>query len=73
MHEYAPEVLIVLLDPVVQVFYLGLGQKPENMLLKLPGAFAGNYLDQGNFLRYRFGDNSIEFAFDRSAAIINIV
>ena len=50
MHEDAPEILVVLLDAVVQLFYLGFGQEAQHAFFELPRALAGDDFHQ----RYAF-------------------
>jgi hypothetical protein len=64
MHENAAEVLIVLLQPVIQLFDLRLGQETQDALFELPGALAGYDLDQRNPLVHRLVDDAVEFGID---------
>ena len=61
MYEDAPEVFIVFFDPVIQPFYLGLGQEPQDVFLKLSGAFAWDDFNQDHFFCHCFRDNPVQF------------
>ena len=67
------EILVVLFDAMIQLADVPLIQEAQDFLLELPAAFAGNNLDQLNFLGQRFLYDAIEFGVDLAAAIVDVV
>ena len=65
MHEYPAEILIVLFDAVIQLFYLRLLQKPQNVLLQLAATLTRNDLHERDPFLDSFRDDTIKFRLDR--------
>lgn len=73
MHEQPPEVLRVLLDAVVERLDLLLLQEPDDLLLELAGALAGDDLHHRRLLRDRLVDYRSQGAVDVGAAVVDVV
>ena len=73
VHEYATEILRVLLDPEVLGFDLRLVQEPEHPFLQRPGSFAGDDFDQWRLLGNSLFDNRAQRAIDIAVAIVDVV
>src|SRR5258708_33347728 len=73
MDEQPAEVLGVFLHPMVERLDLLLLQEPEHVFLELPGALAGDNLDQRRLLPDGLIDDVPERAVDVLAAGIDIV
>src|SRR5215510_11561452 len=73
MDEEPPEVLGVLLDPVIERLDLLLLQEPEDPLLELPRAFARDDLDDGRLLRHGLVDDRVQGPVDVLATVVDVV
>ena len=73
VQENPAKILIVFLQPVIELLYFRLGQEPQDAFFKLPRPFARNNFYQRNFLIHRFRDNPVEFRVNSKALVINLV
>ena len=61
------------LDAVVEGLYLAALQEPEDAFLQLTAALAGDNLHQRDPLLNRLADDAVQFIFDASAFVVDIV
>lgn len=73
MDEDAPEVFIIFFDPVIERADVLLIEKAQDFLFERAAPFAGDDLDQFNFLGDGFLNDAIQFHLDFVAFVINIV
>src|SRR5215472_7912486 len=73
MDEQPTEVLRVLLDPVVLGLDLVLLEKPQDVLLELPRALAGDDLDQRRLLGLGLLDDRPQGPVDVLAPVVDVV
>ncbi len=73
MDEHTPEVMGVLLNPVVERLNLLLVEEAQDPLLQLPASLSGNDLDETDFFLYRLVNDGPKRAIDVAAAIVDVV
>lgn len=73
MNEYTPEILIVLFHTMIKLFNVSLIQKPQNLLLQLPTAFARDDLDEFDLPLNRFFNDPVEFRIDLVASVVDVM
>jgi len=73
MDEDPSKVLVVFFDAVIEGFDVRFVEETENFFLKLPAAFAGDDLHEGDLLTNRFIDNAVEFLIEGAAVVVDVV
>jgi len=73
MDKDPSEILIILFDAVIEIFYFRTLQKTYNALLKLPAPLTGDDFDERDALTQRFLNNPVQFRFYRAAVTENIM
>lgn len=73
VHENAAEIFVVFLYPMVEAFYLRLGQKTQHVLFQLTLPLAGDDLYQSDPLTDRLLDDPVKLIIDQPSLIKNIM
>ena len=73
MNKDAPKILIILLNPVIQLSDLLLVQKSEDALFELAAAFTGDDLYQGDAFFDRLLDDPVQFGINLSTTVVDVV
>ena len=73
MYKDTAVVLIVLLQPMIELLYLRLHQEADNVLFKLPAALAGDNLNQSDPIFDRLGDDAVQLRVDGRALVVNLM
>src|ERR1017187_7296346 len=73
MHEKPPEVFRIFLYPMIKSFDFLLLQESEHMFLQLPGALAGDNLDQWRLFPHSLVDDVLQGAVDVLAPVVDVM